>query len=258
MDVKNVAACTVHALKEHAPGILTGVGIFGMAASVGLAVWQTPKAHILLEKKKQEKKQAGQTPKLTVMETVKAVWKQYLPSVLAFIASAGLLISSGHIAGVRTATMATALGLSETAFREYKTQVVKSLGEKKEGLIQDEVAKEQVASKPVTTQQVIVTGGGESLCYDSISGRYFKSCMEKLKRAENEINRRLLGEMYISLNEFYDEIGLKNVDCGDILGWNTSNGFMEIRYTSTLAEDGTPCIVMNYTVMPVSGYDKLY
>lgn len=258
MDLKNIIAPAAGALKEHAPGIMTGIGIFGMAASVGLAVWQTPKADILLQQKKQEKQQAGQEPKVTAMETVKAVWKPYLPSLLTFAASAGLLIGSGHIAGVRTATMATALGLSETAFREYKTQVVKSLGEKKEGLIQDEVAKEKIAAHPVKDQQVIITGGGETLCYDSISGRYFKSCMEKLKRAENEINRRLLGEMYISLNEFYDEIGLKNVDCGDVLGWNTSGGFMEIRYTSTLTEEGTPVLVMNYAVMPVSGYDKLY
>lgn len=258
MDMKSIFSSTCGALKAHAPQIMTGVGIVGMAASVGLAVWQTPKAHILLEQKKQEKAQAGQEPKLNAVETVKAVWKPYLPAVLTFLTSAGLLIGGGHISSVRTATMATALGLTESAFREYKTQVVKTLGEKKEGLIQDEVAKEKVAQHPVSNQQIIITGGGDSLCYDAISGRYFRSSMEKLRRAENEINRRLLGEMYISLNEFYDEIGLKNVDCGDLLGWNTSNGFMEVRYTSTLAEDGTPCMVLNYAVMPQPGYDKLY
>lgn len=254
MNVKAIASTIGGALKEHAPGIMTGVGIFGMAASVGLAVWQTPKAHQLLE----AKKQTEQKEHLTPVETVKTVWKNYIPAVLTFVGSAGLLIGSGHISGVRTATMATALGLSETAFREYKNQVVKTLGEKKEAIVQDEVAKEKLKEHPISDNQVIVTGKGDHLCYDSISGRYFKSDIEKVRAAVNEINRRLLGEMYISLNEFYDEIGLRGIDMGDQLGWNMSKGYLDVHFTSGLAEDGTPCLVLNYSVVPENDYNRLF
>lgn len=258
MNASALVSATAEAIKRHTPGILTGLGIFGMATSVGLAVWQAPKAHILLEEKRKAKEAAGEEPKLTIIETTKTVWKQYLPCALTFAVSTALLIASGHISGVRTATMATALGLSETAFQQYKAQVVKTLGEKKEAQVQDDVAREQLRQHPVSNTEVILTGKGEHLCYDPMSGRYFKSDIEKVRSAINEINRRLLGDVYISVNEFYELLGLKPIELGDDLGWNVDKGYLDVHFTSDLADDGTPCLVLNYSVLPVNGYNKLF
>jgi hypothetical protein len=57
-------------------------------------------------------------------------------------------------------------------------------------------------------------------------------------------------EMYISLNEFYCEIGLSPVKMGDDLGWNIDTGYIDIEFSSQLAEDETPCLVINYKVAP--------
>ena len=98
---------------------------------------------------------------------------------------------------------------------------------------------------------------GNTLCYDSISGRYFKSDIEKIKKAENELNKKMLNEMYLSLNEFYDELGLRPTSLGNELGWNIDDGLIDIHFSSQLSEDDQPCLVLDYCVAPRYGYERL-
>ena len=72
----------------------------------------------------------------------------------------------------------------------------------------------------MSNSQVIVTEKGNTLCRDSISGRYFKSDIDKIKKVVNELNRQLIHQNYISLNEFYYELGLDSTKNGSYLGWN--------------------------------------
>lgn len=62
--------------------------------------------------------------------------------------------------------------------------------------------------------------------------------------------------MYVSLNDFYYKIGLDNTKIGDDLGWNIENGLIELHFSSQLAADGTPCLVMDYQVAPKYDYNK--
>ena len=43
---------------------------------------------------------------------------------------------------------------------------------------------------------------------------------DTIKKIVNELNRRMLSESYISLNDFYYELGLSFTKMGDQLGWN--------------------------------------
>ena len=100
------------------------------------------------------------------------------------------------------------------------------------------------------SQRIESTKIGNTLCYDSASGRYFKSDMDKLKKAENTLNRQMRDEMYVSLNEFYYEIGLEGIGVGDNMGWNIDSGYIDLEFSSQLASDGTPCLVISYRVEP--------
>lgn len=111
-------------------------------------------------------------------------------------------------------------------------------------------AKDKVEKNPVVTREVIITEKGNTLCYDAVSGRYFKGDIEKIKKAECELNRQMRDEMYISLNDFYYEIGLDNIKLGDELGWNIDDGYIDLSFSSQLASDGTPCLVIDYTIAP--------
>ena len=99
---------------------------------------------------------------------------------------------------------------------------------------------------------------GQTLCYDSMFGRYFYSDVETLKRAENKLNRQMatMSEPYISLNEFYMEIGLPAVDIGEDLGWNVDDGMIELRFSSQLVNGRTPCLVVSHLIPPKYDYNK--
>lgn len=252
-NLKSIARSVRLAASKHSPEILTGIGIAGMMSTTVLAVKATPKACKLIEAKKKEEHK----DKLSAIDTVKTTWKCYVPAAVIGVMSTGCLIGASSVNARRNAALATAYKLAETSLNEYREKVVETIGEKKEQLVRDKVAEERVKNNPVTTNEVIITEKGNTLCYDTISGRYFKSDIEKLRRAENDLNERLFGEMYISLNEFYDAIGLNRTRIGDDLGWNIHYGKIKLDFSSQIADDGTPAVVMDYRVAPRYDYYKL-
>ena len=240
-------------IKKHSPEILTGIGIAGMLTTTVMAVRATPKALILIEERKEE---IG-AEKLEAMDMVKTTWACYIPAAITGTLSVACLIGASSVNARRNAALATAYTLSESALKDYQGKVIDMFGEKKNEAVKDAVAKDKVEKNPVVTREVIITEKGNTLCYDAISGRYFKSDIEKIKKAECELNRQMLDDMYVSLNDFYYEIGLDSVKLGDELGWNVDSGYIDLSFSSQLASDGTPCLVIDYSVAPRYDYRNL-
>ena len=241
------------AIKKHSPEILTGIGIAGMITTTVMAVRATPKALILIEERKEE---IG-AEKLEAMDMVKTTWACYIPAAITGTLSVACLIGASSVNARRNAALATAYTLSESALKDYQGKVIEMFGEKKNEAVKDAVAKDKVEKNPVVTREVIITEKGNTLCYDAISGRYFKSDIEKIKKAECELNRQMLDDMYVSLTDFYYEIGLDSVKLGDELGWNVDSGYIDLSFSSQLASDGTPCLVIDYSVAPRYDYRNL-
>lgn len=238
--------------KKHSSEILMGIGIAGMIGTTISAVRATPKALMLIE----EKKLDLDTEKLTVVETIKTAGPCYILPLITGATSIACIIGANSVHVRRNAALATAYTLAETSFKDYKDKVIETLGDKKDKEVRDAVAKDKIEKNPVEQSRVIITSNGETLCYESLSGRYFKSDIDKIQKAVNEINRRLLFDSYISLNEFYEEIGLDETKIGEDIGWRIETGMIEIDFSSQLAE-GTPCLVMDYITMPNYDYNKL-
>ena len=240
-------------LAKHSPAILTALGITGMIGTTVLAVKVTPKALDLIENKKEELDK----DKLTVVETVKATWKCYVPAAITCATSSACLIGASSVHTKRNAALATAYKLSESALIEYRDKVVETIGEKKEQSVRDAIAKDHVEKNPVTNNEVIITDRGYTLCYDELSGRYFYSDIEKIKKAANELNRQMLNDMYVSLNELYYELGLEGTKLGEQMGWNVDRGLIDLKFSATVSADDRPCIVLDYRVPPMYDYQNM-
>lgn len=253
IDFKNVVKSTQNLLDKHSPVILTSIGITGMISTTIMAVRATPKAMILIEEKKDE----VDDDNLTRREIVKTCWKCYAPAAITGGISIACLISANNVNNKRNAVLATAYKLSETTLTEYKNKVIDVIGAEKEQTIRDDIAKDRITKNPARSNEVIVMGKGSTLCYDNISGRYFKSDMDKIRKAENEINRKLMSDLYVSLNDFYDLIGLPFTQIGFELGWSFDGDLLTIEYGTTLSEDDEPCIVMDYSIQPKHNFQKL-
>lgn len=241
---------------KHSPEILTAVGIVGMISTTVMAVKATPKALKLIEKKKVEEDK----DELTAIETVKVAWKPYVPAVVTGVVSTACLIGANSVHAKRNAALATAYQLSTTALNEYREKVVETVGEKKEKAIHDKIAKDRVEKNPPEQSSIIVTGKGKTLCYDVYNDRYFDSDIDRIKRAMNDLNYRMTTgmEMSISLNEFYEAIGLKQTPLGETLGWRVDKGLIDIHFSAQITEEDQPCVVIEYLVPPEYGFNKLY
>lgn len=242
-------------LERHAPEILTGIGVAGMVTTTILAVKATPKACLLINDRKDEL----EVEKLSATELVKTTWKCYIPAAVTCGASIACLVGASSVNYKRNAVLATAYKLSEAALSEYKDAVIETIGEKKEQSVRDKVAEERLKKNSVSKSEVIVTGNGTTLCYDPVGNSYFKSNIQQIESAKNKLNSRMLSENYVSLNDFYDELGIGPTKLGDDLGWDIyKDGLVEIAFSSQLAEDGTPCLVMDYSVAPRYEYYKVH
>lgn len=253
LNLANLVSNTRQFANKHSPEILTGIGIAGMITTTVLAVRATPKALELLEEKKNE----DWVDELSPLEVVKTAWKPYVPAAVTGIASVACLMGASSVNAKRNAALATAYKLSETALTEYREKVIETIGEKKEKTVRDKVAEERVKKNPVSKSEVIVTNNGTTLCFDPISARYFKSSIDKIKRAENELNKQMLHDIsgYVSLNEFYDELGLDHTSVGDDLGWNVDR-LIDISFSSQLNDNGEPSVVLDYLVAPKYDFYK--
>ena len=259
-------------ISKHSPEILTGIGIAGMITTTFLAVRATPKALELIEEKKDElnNKQVEERldkngdlrdykeiTKLKFPDLFKATWKCYIPAAVTSVVSIACLVGASSVHIKRNAVHDTTYKLSETALTEYKEKVIETIGEKKEEVIRDKVNKDRIEKNPVSKNNVIITDKGNTLCYDHMSGRYFKSDIDKINKAVNVINNLILHDFYASLNDLYSELGLYTVSLGDKLGWNSDMGLIEVEFSSQLADDGTPCLVMDFNKAPKYDYDRL-
>ena len=95
-----------------------------MVTTTVLAVRATPKAIELIEAKKKEE----QVDSLPPVEVVKTAWKCYLPATITGVVSMACIIGSCSVSARRSAVLATACKLSETAFTEYQDKVVETIG----------------------------------------------------------------------------------------------------------------------------------
>lgn len=246
-------------IKKHSPELLVGVGITGMIGSTVLAVKATPKALQLLEDKKEEVHDTHLTPK----EIIQAGWKPYAPAFIMGVVSAACIIGGTSVNLKRNTALATVYAISENTLKRYKHEIVKEFGEDKAREIDKSVAKARLKERPVivdgeTTGFIHETGNGSTLMFDTLSGRYFKSSTNAVERAVNNLNKSLLNDQYVTVNELYNEIGIPTIGAGSLIGWCADKEMADIFFTSDVNEDGTPYVVLEYRNRPEPLYNSHY
>lgn len=250
MTLSSVAKQLEKYAADNSPQILTGIGVAGTITTAFLTGKATFKAAELLE----YEYNAGRF--LDKKEKGLLVWKLYVPPVVAGALTVTSIITANRIGNRRAAAMAAAYAVSERMFDEYKSKVVEKLGERKEQTVRDEVAQDRLNRNPVSETHVFQGSGGDVLCYEPFTGRYFKSDMEAMKKAQNDTNYAVLNNFYASLTDFYNHLGLDRTDMSDEFGWN-SDDLLELTFTTGMSDDARPCLVMNYKVTPIRGYSRV-
>ncbi len=245
MKIKRVMRSLGNTIDANSPAILTGLGVAGVISTVALAIKGTSSAVFVINEEERLR-----TKFLTQREKLELVWKFYIPTAASSVLTIVAIIGSNHISTRRNAALLSLYSLADTALKEYQEKVIETIGQKKEEKIRDELAKDTLDNNPVEGREVLITGKGNCLFFDTLSGRYFRSDLETVRRVQNDFNELLFNDMFLPLNDLYDMLGLEDTEMGRSTGWDVQNGKLDIQFSAKIATDGEPCIVLSYSVEP--------
>lgn len=231
-------------VKSHGHELLAAIGVSSFVTAIVLAAKAAPVAQKDICKAEEEKGEP-----LTKMEAIKVAGKHYIPAIVAATCGTACVISSTVLENRKVAAVATICQLTEDNLHDLKTHVVESIGEKKAANIVEETAAKKISDKPAPDEESIPMKYGESLFYDPWHGKYFGCTRDRVEKAVNAVNLRLTGCDFVSLNEFYDELGIPNTNFGNYSGWTSRLGEnLRMTYGYGPVPDGRSCAVLDYTV----------
>lgn len=260
MIFASVAAKAQALITENASTLLTGVGVVGTVTTAVLTGRATYKATETINEYNTictpEDPDVPGEP-LTKTDKVKMVWTEYIPPVGVGALTITSIIYANRISTAKVAAMAAAYGLSEKTLKEYKEKVEEKFGVKKATDIRDEIAQDRVTARPPDTREIIIAGSGNVLCFDTLSGRYFESSVEALRKAENSVNFEVANTNMASLSLFYESVGLPNTAFSDMVGWDLDNK-CDLQISTTMSEDEKPCLVVDFVGYPKQDYGKMF
>lgn len=248
----------------HSAALYTAVGVSsGLGAIIsGIAV--TPENTRKLDNERDERARLG-IPEMTFWEKMQMIGPSYIPCVLLFGTSATCFILNTLKEERKIATLAGLYSMSEKSFEEYREKVKDMFGERKEAKVRDEIASDQAKLATSNSVAYIYTGDGDYPCLDAWSNTKFRSSQIAMEKARIAVLDRIRSEMYISLEEVYNEMhlplrrdqkGLPLIDRSEI-GW-TQDDDLQFFYTYTGDSNGEPMMVITFYPAPHPDFNKLW
>ncbi|MET0785756.1 MAG: DUF6353 family protein [Paenisporosarcina sp.] len=231
-------------LKTHSSVIFSVSAGVGTIFSAYLAGKASFKAAIII-RDTEELEGPSTVKRERIKERTKLVWKLYIPPAISTTSTILLILGANRAGARKLLASEAALSLANKAYTEYRDKVVEELGSRKDQAIRDKIATDKVKNNPPPSQDVLVIGSGDVLCCELYTGRYFVSNWEKIRKAVNDINSRMLKHDYATLDDLYYILGLNQTTMSGNFGWK-SNRLLEISISTILTEDNRPCLTFEY------------
>ena len=251
-------------LQKSSPTILTFIGAAGVIATAVLAVRATPKA-LLLIKEDSKKNHGGDSNAFTKKEAVLSCWKCYIPSAITGTATLFCIFGANILNKRQQASLMSAYAFVDQSYRKYKSKLKELYGEEAHNAIIDSIAKEKCSDVHITCPGLISNSTLDFECgmepeitrvfYDSYSGRYFETSISKVIQAEYHLNRNFMFNGVISLNDFYDFLGLEKTDIGNEVGWSCCNGdiyWIDFNHHKITLDDGLEIFIIDMVFEPTA------
>ena len=238
MDIKKLIA-------ENSSEILIGVGTFSLLSAIPLACRNDNKECYAWERVKE-------TQSTTKLQRIKHKFKYHLTTIA--VASAGVTEIAIGVYGEKKekAILGTLVGIAENRASAYARKLEEVI-EDKASFKDVQGAIERNNMQPINEDRITHTGYGSDLCYDTVTGRYFRSDVKTIENQVAKLNNRLSIERYLTLNEVQTELGLTSTTAGQLLGVSVElTGFIDVRFEATLREGYEPCIMVIYSVAEMS------
>ena len=241
---------------KHAPGILCTIGSGGVVAALVLMAKKAPDAKKDFDAEKakwdaiEDKEKRNKADYIFKLVRIGAQHYWIVISV-----ATGAIVCfwlANRINFKRLMSALTALGISTKGKEELEEKIKELDGEKHLQKIKDEIDADTVKNNPPVQDKIIDTGLGTHLCYEAITGRYFYSNIERIKRAVVTCRDYLQKDGYLSVNDWFCELNLDTTDlqlCWTAESIDEVNDF-DIETSSQLTPEGIPVLVIRYQTNP--------
>lgn len=233
----------------NSPTILTSIGAAGVLATTILGIKATFVAVRKIDEATEQLNEANDGPKLQLdsWDKVKIAGPSYIPTVLMAGMTIACIIGANRIHLQRNAALMSLYSLTETSLREYQQKTLDLMGSKKEASIREALAGDAI--KDADKCNIIVTGRGQTLFFDTISGRSFLSDLDVVNRKEVDLKLEIINQGSITLNDLYVAFGLEPIEMGVNTGW-TAEYTLDIIKTPRIDQDNKVHIVLSYQYQP--------
>ena len=262
MSIRSAFKLAERYVINNSPTLLTAFGVTGVLTTAYLTGKATFRATVVIAEEEARRELLEPAiletlPELDTKEKAKLVWKCYLPPALSVVTTIGCVVGANTINTSRMAALAAAYAVSDKNFAEYKSKVKEVFGEKKEGEVRTAIAQDSVnANPPPGAAFIHNAAGGDTLCKDAWTGRYFYSDMQTIRAAENDLARGMyVGQDVATLADFYDAIRLPSPKCANEVGWNNDSP-LKLQFDTVMAPGDIPCLVVDFAnaQFPVGSY----
>jgi hypothetical protein len=237
---------------DNAPTLLTAFAVTGTLTTAYLTGKGTFKAAKIIQSEKDRRllSEMEEDNEVTTKEAAKMVWTCYIPAGVSVATTICCMVAANSISSSRLAAIAAAYAMSDRNFTEYKDKVKEMFGEKKSNEVRAAVAQDHVDRNP-PGNNVVQGVGGNTLCLDKWTGRYFRSDMQSIRAIENDFAKSLnRGNNFgvATLDDFYQALGLAIPKCAENFGWN-QDAPIDLTFDSVLHQ-GEPVLVMDFACAP--------
>ena len=238
-------------LKRNSATILTCMGAAGVIATTVTAVKATPKAILLLESAKEDKGE-----ELTAFEKVKIAGPAYVPTAVLGVSTLACIFGANVLNQRGQASLMSAYALVDRSYKDYRKKVDELYGAEAGDQVRAGIAKDNYEENAVEVVD------GERLYYDFYSGRYFNATPAMVQRAEYELNRTLMLDDGVFLNEWYQTLDLEPLEYGWNFGWSASANsdmywqtWVDFNHQKTTMDDGLECIIISFQQEPYPDFE---
>lgn len=241
-------------LKRNSATILTCAGAVGVVATTITAVKATPKALVLLEKAKKAKGES-----LTTLEKVKIAGPVYILSVALGASTIACIFGANVLNKRNQAALMSAYALVDSSYKDYRKKVDEIYGEEAGTQVRAGIAKDKYDEHPIKVEE------GKRLYYDFFSEQYFEATPFDVQRAEYEINRTLMLDDCVYLDDWYKMIGIDPLEPRYNFGWTTSGNmdaywqtWVDFHHEKVELDEGLECIIISFMQDPFPNCQDMY
>lgn len=239
-------------ITEHSPEIKIGIGLASGFAAVGFGIFGSLRLS----------KDLRENPPKNKKEWAIRIGLNLGPALVMEIASL-LLVKSGVDSlrseidqkndALAAAIIAAASAKESSKIKEEAAK--KTMDEKTYEEYKHNEAQERMNQHPVGAREVCMTAQPEQMFYDPISDRYFMSSRNAVHKAFEKLNWKMRQQHFVGANEYFWELGLKELDSFKQLGWlEDVDGYFDWVLAPAFATDGRPCSSIEGIDHPDTGY----